>query len=206
LFVLEINQLAEVGMRRLLLVFLFTVLAVEAISRESFSEQTAVHENGVNNGIGAGGTIYSTWGFIYRRHFANHWGFSTNLGGWFSDHQGHIGNGLGLLYSIAHHAMDWSAMPNASIRVFLSAHLGTIYTLSRDYHYSKVNGKESSIEYKRHYWDMGLGAGPGVEFFFNKYFSLHAELPWMTFIRIEDKSFKFLNSRPNFGGGFVYYF
>lgn len=176
-------------MRRFLLIGLVAVFSTSLVS-ETESLARPREQNGVTNGLGAGGTVYDTWGFMYRRHFENNFGVSTSLGGWIDQDYGHIGNELGLLYTLAHHSFQWSALPNASIRVHLVAYLANIYRRF----------------FKKNNWDIGLGAGPGLEFFFNKHFSLHLELPWMTFVRADGRGLSFRSSYPHIGGGLIYYF
>lgn len=160
-------------------------------------------ENGLALGLGAGGTVYNTWGFIYREHFNNKWGVSSSLGGYFNNNRGYIGNEIGLVYKIAHHPFSFTTMPHASIRVHLVAYLANIYHYN-DRKYDNTPENEPT-KINKHVWDIGLGGGPGVEFFFNRHFALHLELPWMTFIKI-DKGLSFLSSYPHFGGGVIYYF
>lgn len=156
------------------------------------------YENGETNGVGAGGTVFWTWGFMYRRHFANGFGFSTSLGGWFSQEQGHIGNELGLLYSFAHYKFSSTALPESSIRVYAVGYLANIYNRATYHNFDRWA--------KVHALDIGLGAGPGLEYFFNRHFAIHAELPWMTFVKVTNKGVSFRDSYPHFGGGFIYYF
>jgi hypothetical protein len=156
------------------------------------------HENGQGSGFGAGGVVFDTWGFMYRHHFANNFGVSTSLGGWFSNNRGYIGNEVGLLYSLAHHKFSWASMPSASIRIYLASYLAYIYRK----HASEWETKSTP----EHVWDIGLGVGPGAEFFFSKHFAVHLELPWMSFVKIANKDVSFLSSYPHFGGGVIYYF
>lgn len=169
----------------------------------AFSDSRANHrvgsENGIANGLGAGGSVFWTWGFLYRHHFEDRFGVSASLGGWFTESRGHLGNSLGLLYSVAHHQFFWKAMPNTSIRVYLVAYLSNIYHRNS---YDYDDDKESS----KNALHSGLGAGPGIEFFFNQYFSIHMELPWMTFMRFTKNGARFRDSHPHFGMGLLYYF
>lgn len=120
----------------------FVLCCLVLLSASMFADVDTNRSNGVNNGLGAGGTVYKTWGFMYRHHFLSSYEF--------------------------HGPSD-----------------------------SKVS---------KNVWESGLGAGPGLEFFFNRYFSLHLELPWMTFVNIDSKGLAFLNSYPHIGGGLIYYF
>lgn len=160
----------------------------------------ATFENGETNGLGAGGTVFNTWGFLYRRHFANGLGFSTSLGGWLNRDGGYVGSELGLLYTVAHHKFSKSPLPNSSIRVYLVGYLANIISHGHDY-----SAPITSTAVKTTL-STGLGAGPGVEFFFNNHFGCHLELPWMTFLAISNKTVTFDHSYPNIGGGVVYYF
>lgn len=178
-----------------ILMLCFLMISASTLTAETKS----AHINGINNGLGAGGTVYKTWGFMYRHHFANNLGFSTSLGGWLDRHWGHLGNELGVLYTLAHHEFDWSGLPNSSIRVYLAGYLANIYR--NNYH--NYDGKNRA---GRHSWEIGLGAGPGLEFFFNRYFGVHLELPWMTFVNVDKDGLSFLSSYPHIGGGLIYYF
>ena len=179
---------------RIIALMLFVLLSTQMMAVSTISEA-----NGETNGLGAGGTIYYTWGFMYRHHFANGLGLTTSIGGWVDRDDGYIGKEIGGLYTLAHHELNWSWLMNSSIRVYLAGYLANIYRKGQDYSYkSEVKGKVQ--------WDIGLGAGPGLEFFFNRYFALHAELPWMTFVRATKNEVAFHNSYPHFGGGLIYYF
>lgn len=164
------------------------------ITSSVFAESSRRIENGVDHGLGAGGSVFWTWGFLYRHHYEDRFGFSASLGGWFDTHGGHLGNSLGLLYTLAHHQSFWRAAPSLSIRVYLVAYLSNIY-FRRHYHDDSPNSLHT-----------GLGFGPGLEIFLNRHFGLHLELPWMTFTTLNDKGLRFRDSHPHFGGGLIYYF
>lgn len=66
---------------------------------------------------------------------------------------------------------------------------------------------KNELHGRRNGENNGIGAGgPGVDFFFNRHFTLHVELPWMTLFKVADGKTTFSDSHPHFGGGFVYYF
>ncbi len=183
-------------MKNIFAAFLILGFCTASVGKEASPSSL---DNGIQHGLGAGGSVFYTWGFIYRHHFDNGLGFSGSLGGWFNQYQGHLGNSLGLLYTLAHHKFTFNALPNASIRVYLAAYLANIYR-QNDY---KLSDDHSSMDRSL---STGLGAGPGVEFFFNSNFSLHTELPWMTFITMKRGGWAFRDSSPNFGAGVIYYF
>jgi hypothetical protein len=178
-------------MQRFLIAALMLTCSVAAISE--YADHDRHHHpyhktNGEANGLGAGGTVIDTWGIIYRHHFHSGFGFTTSLGGWFERDKGWVGNELGLLYSIINHHFAWQSMPYASIRGYIVAYLGDIF------------------RYKPAKYDIGIGAGPGAEFFFNRHISVHLELPWMIFGRVENNKLGFRDSHPHLGGGIIYYF
>ncbi|HXW54075.1 MAG TPA: hypothetical protein VEL47_08230 [Myxococcota bacterium] len=177
----------------------FSFLAPLSAEPQGHTEgQHHTHENGLANGIGAGGSVYWTWGFMYRRHFHHNFGFSANLGAWFDNSHGHVGTSLGLLYSLAHYKFARSSLPDSSIRVYLAGFLSPIYDRN-----SSIYLKDSQRVNSFHF---GFGAGPGVEYFFNRHFALHVEIPWMTFFRLANNTVSFRDSYPHVGGGFIYYF
>jgi hypothetical protein len=92
-------------------------------------------------------------------------------------------------------------MPDASLRIYLAGYLANIYRK-----YTAWEGPKNKTSDGVHSWEIGLGAGPGAEFFFNRHFGIHLELPWMTFAQIANKELSFLKSYPHIGGGVVYYF
>ncbi len=57
------------------LLFLFCTTATAGANLSS-------KPNGQTNGLGAGGSVFYTWGFMYRHHFANNFGVTTSIGGW----------------------------------------------------------------------------------------------------------------------------
>lgn len=190
-------------MKTLKLIGCILILAISwQIQSEPNDPFFTKHQNGVSHGLGAGGTVFWSWGFLYRQHFANNFGFATSFGGWFDSNDGYLGNELGILYTLAHHHFNGSALPNSSLRVYGIAYLANIYRLEDQF----VPNEKPKGFIKKNIWDVGLGVGPGLEFFFNRNFALHAELPWMTFVRFMDKSASFKSSYPHFGGGFTYYF
>jgi len=154
--------------------------------------------NGQSHGIGAGGSVFWTWGFMYRQYFANNFGVTSSLGGWFDSRSGHIGNSLGLLYTLGHHVIAGQTLPNGSIRIYLVGYLANIF-FRNDYFENPPYRVQNA-------WHIGLGAGPGLEFFFNQHFAVHAEVPWMTTYQIANKKGSFHGSHPHVGAGFIYYF
>lgn len=153
--------------------------------------------NGISNGIGIGGTVFNTWGLNYRRHFNNKWGMTVNLGGWISDSYGKLGTAVGGSYTFMHHAFKNKTFPNSSIRVYGVAYVSGIYG------HGWLKPGEATAQ---HYFDFGFGIGPGAEYYFNKHFAVHLELPWMTFFRFAKNFSSFQSSHPHFGGGVSYYF
>jgi hypothetical protein len=175
--------------------FFFFALLLTLSTQAPATNPSPNSSNGQSHGIGAGGTVFYTWGFLYRQHFANNFGFTASLGAWIDRNGGHLGNALGLLYTLANHSFTGASLPHSSIRVYLVGYLGNV--LHRDRYF---------IGYGRsNAWHPSIGAGPGIEFFFNRHFALHAELPWMTTFRVSD-GFSFYNSHPHIGAGFIYYF
>jgi hypothetical protein len=189
-------------MKQFLAVFLVFIASLSAMG-ENYPEheRKPVPSNGENNGIGVGGTVWLTQGFVYRHHFHNGLGFSTSIGGFANSYGGYIGNALGLLYPLGHYHPSWSWLE--SIRVYAVGYLANIYNKNNrlGHDYSSTNTYRAASGF-----DIGLGVGPGVEFFFNRHFSFHAEVPWMVFGRIANKSFSFRDTDPHPGIGLVYYF
>lgn len=177
-------------MKRFIVLLLTCLISISSVAEIPGAIDDRARINGQSSGIGAGGTVFHTWGFMYRRHFANNFGFSGSLGGWFTREGGHVGNELGLLYTFAHHKFSLKSLPESSVRVYLAGYFANIYR--RD-----LLG--NSLE-------TGIGAGPGLEFFFNRNFALHLELPWMTFFKLANNDFSLRDSHPHVGGGFIYYF
>jgi len=171
------------------------LVALFIASTFAFSLPARIHEstNGIAHGIGIGGVVFNTWGFNYRRYFDKTWGMTVNLGGWVSNNNGRVGLAAGATYTLAHHAFSASKLPNSSIRIYGVGYVSGIY------------GQQGIPGNKSHFFDLGLGIGPGAEYFFNRHFSIHAELPWMTFFRLGTNS-GFASSHPHFGGGVSYYF
>lgn len=183
-------------MRSIFVVFFVLVLSLGGKAQTTSSPpSTDGSQNGQTHGLGAGGTVFNTWGFMYRHHFANRFGFSTSIGGWLTTGYGYVGNELGMPITLSHRHYGWSALPEASIRIYLIPYLANIYRRNSWERDRTTNSLE-----------IGLGAGPGAEFFFSKHFGIHAELPWMTFMRLANRKFAFHNSYPHFGGGLIYYF
>lgn len=181
-------------MKHVAILLFFAVLIT--ISTNAQAKISTINlSNGQSHGIGAGGTVFYTWGFLYRQHFSNNFGFSASLGTWFDRSGGHIGNALGLLYTIAHHNLSGASLPEASIRIYLVGYFANVYHRHR-----YLSGSSQA-----HAWHTSLGVGPGIEFFFNRHFALHVELPWMTTFQITDR-FSFHKSHPHIGAGFIYYF
>ncbi len=188
-------------MRISLALFLFVL----GFSNTAFLEPSKVdpNKNGESHGIGVGGTVYETWGFAYRHHFASRFGITANLGGGFWNNSGHAGLAVGGMYSFAHHTFPNSGLPRSSIRIYLIAYGSGIYGLNSSHKYYR----EMSVSNYQHTATVGLGAGPAIEYYFTENFSLFFEIPWMTKVTITpSKGLAFLNSYPNFGGGFLYYF
>jgi hypothetical protein len=154
------------------------------------------------HGLGVGGTIFKTWGLNYRTYFDRHFGLSANLGGWITNSFGNLGTALGGSYTLAHHKFDDSkTFPHSSIRVYIIAYIAGIYN-----HNFPPRTDSDVKAFSKHYFDLGFGIGPGAEFFFNRHFAIHAELPWMTFFRFSKNYNAFESSHPHFGGGVTYYF
>lgn len=167
----------------------------------SFGSKAEIHwsTNGIANSMGIGGTVFKTWGLNYRRYFNDHWGLTGNVGGWFNYGYGNLGVSVGGIYTLMHHSFNHSkALPHSSIRINAVAYVAGIY----GHGWSGTSADNKS----RHYFDLGLGVGPGAEFFFNRHFAVHAELPWMTFFRFTKEVSRFDSSHPHFGGGVNYYF
>jgi len=172
------------------LVFLFA-LGTNAVERSS--------TNGQANGIGLGGTVFNTWGLNYRRYFDPYWGITANFGGWVSNSIGRVGTAIGGTYTFAHYSWEKSKKwHNSSIRIYAVGYISGIYG----------HGWMSGIQpgTPEHYFDLGFGVGPGAEFFFNRHFAAHLELPWMTFFRFSKINSGFESSHPHIGGGLTYYF
>lgn len=159
-------------------------------------------KNGVDQGIGVGGTVFDTWGFTYRHHFLSGFGIVGNIGGWLTSRQGHVGLALGPTYTVAHHTFPTSALPQSSIRIYFEAYGSFIVRHSNNIESHRNIDVDRSI----YSLSIGLGAGPGAEYFFTRNFSLHLELPWMTILRVEPKGLVFEGSYPHIGGGLTYYF
>ncbi len=163
------------------------------------------HKNGLTLGIGAGGTVFETWGFTLRRHFSSRWGISASMGGWFMNNHGHAGLAVGPMFTLAHHAFPKSSLSRSSLRIYLVGYAAGFYFL--DTRYDHIERDKTTIRRLEHSAGFGLGAGPGIEYFFTDNFAIHLELPWMTRFRIKPVTgFEFHNSYPNIGGGFTYYF
>lgn len=156
--------------------------------------------NGESYGIGIGGTVYKTWGFNYRHYFPSNLGVTANIGGWLTRSSGHLGIASGVLYTFAHHYFRDSELSSSSLRVYGIGYLAGIFR--KDY----IDYKDNTSGQKALMFDLGFGVGPGAEFFFTKKFSIHLELPWMTFFTFAPGSFHFKNSYPHIGGGISYYF
>lgn len=152
--------------------------------------------NGQAHGIGIGGTVFNTWGFNYRRYLDAHWGVTANLGGWIASSYGQLGTAVGASYTFAHHSFEHSSLPHSSIRIYGVGYVSGIYK-----HSWQGSGSGGSTEF-----DVGFGAGPGAEFFFNPHFAVNLELPWMTFFRLSKMNSGFESSHPHVGGGVTYYF
>lgn len=189
-------------MRAIFLSLIF-LLATDVVAADP-TPKTSHIANGNYNGIGAGGSVFDTWGFIYRRHFANDFAFTSSIGGWYNSWNRYIGLSLGGLYTVKHHEFDWSWLPNSSIRIYLGAYLSNVIRNDSEYKYEVLPG--SSTESRVLRWDIGFGAGPGIEFFFNRYFAFHMDLPFMAVLRQSKNQIYLREARLNFGGGFVYYF
>ncbi len=160
-------------------------------------------KNGESHGIGIGGTVYETWGFSYRHHFSNRFGISTNLGGGFWNDSGHAGLAIGGMYTFAHHNFPNSGLPRSSIRIYAVAYAAGVYHLNSTHRFVK----DMMVDNSTHSAMLGLGIGPGAEYFFTENFSIHLEIPWMTKVSIKPKKgLAFENSYPNFGGGWTYFF
>lgn len=167
----------------------------------AWSNHAAVHSstNGQANGIGLGGTVFNTWGLNYRRYFNDHWGITANLGGWVTNSVGRVGTAIGGTYTFAHYTFENSKkFHNSSLRVYAVGYISGIYG-----HGWLTAG---TVGIPMHYFDLGFGIGPGAEFFFNRHFAVHAELPWMTFFRFSKERKGFESSHPHIGGGVSYYF
>ncbi|MCA9508457.1 MAG: hypothetical protein KC505_08555 [Myxococcales bacterium] len=159
--------------------------------------------NGTGHSIGVGGAVFDTWGFTYRHHFNSDFGIVSNLGGWLGSYTGRIGLAIGPSYTFAHHVFPKSILPHSSIRIYALAYGAAIL-----YHEKKnANVGNLNIGSNSFSLGLGLGAGIGAEYFFNKNFSIHLELPWMTNMKIESQNgLVFDSSHPHFGGGINYYF
>ncbi len=170
----------------------------------SGAEPKTAH-NGIAHALGIGGTVFDTWGFTYRHHFANNFGIAASIGGSFRNSWGHAGTGIGLLYTLAHHRFSVQSLPNSSIRIYVALYTGITYEGNQKVSNVKV---DSFVTTTKHMIKVGMGPGPGVEYFFTKNLAVHIELPWMTTISIEPDpaGVFFASSFPNFGGGLSYYF
>lgn len=182
-------KLLGTNMLRIFMATVFSLLLTSQVHSELSEGQ-----NGVAHGIGIGGTVHRTWGFNYRQYFESNLGITVNFGGWLQEAYGHLGSALGMSYTFAHHQFTNSRLPESSIRVYGVAYLAGIYE------------NHGVNDERRHSFDLGLGAGPGAEFFFTKNFSIHLELPWMTFVTFSQSKTFFARSYPHFGGGISYYF
>jgi hypothetical protein len=193
-------------MRKMLVILVF-MLAMPALSQEV--EPYNAIKNGQSNGFGVGGG-HPWWGFLYRRNFGNDLGVSVSLGGHYWNYgygserkvgSGELDLGSNLLYTVAHHAIPINALPEFSIRVNILVAARMKYSAGERSHY------ENSVTTYKPYQalNLGLGFGPGMELFFDRHFALHLELPWMTYGKIENRSFRFDSSYPRIGGGFIYY-
>jgi hypothetical protein len=160
------------------------------------------YHNGESHGMGIGGTVFDTWGFSYRHYFPSKLGVVGNLGGWWTGETGHLGVALGASYTLAHHYFANSSLPSSSLRIFGIAYLAGIYHKGYSYEIRKSSPNEEIINY----FNLGLGVGPGAEFFFTENFALHLELPWMTFFSFSKLKSTLKSSHPHFGGGVTYYF
>jgi|GEM_PF-2401458 len=187
-------------MKQVLIAFVvmgfFTTLFAEQPKPADHEKSAAI--NGEANGFGVGGSVYWTWGFMYRRYFANGLGFSANAGGWFDRSHGHLGAAVNLLYSPFHYRFTSSSLPDSSIRVYLAGSLAPIYDRN-----ASIYRRERETQDSFHF---GFGAGPGLEYFFNRHFAIHGEVQWMTFFRTTTTTMEFRDSYPHVGGGFIYYF
>lgn len=161
------------------------------------------YDNGISHGLGVGGTVFRNGGFTYRHHFQSNYGIAGSIGGWFSEYGAKAGSGVGLLYTLAHHQFPQSSLPNSSIRIYLAFYSGFIYEQNRQSEPKAAGYTETT----KHILNIGVGPGPGIEYFFTKNLALHFELPWMTFFKIQANpaSFSFSSSYPHAGGGFTYY-
>ena len=162
-------------------------------------------KNGIAHGMGIGGSVYRTWGFSYRRYFVNDIGLSTSLGGWLTGTYGHVGNSIGISYSVAHHSFSWPFLPKSSVRVYLIGYLANIFGREEDLMLPGQPNGSGAISFTNSY-SLGIGVGPGAEFFFSPNFGVHLELPWMTFFKTNKKKLAFRDSYPHIGGGLSYYF
>jgi len=165
------------------------------------------YENGTTHSLGFTGAMYKTSGFNYRQHFSNNFGMNVALGGWFRRTGGYLANTLGLSYTLAHHKFRKSSLPNSSVRIYLLGKLANIHNFNDSYDYSfEPPGRRRKDKKLRYAVNLGLGVGPGAEFFLNKHFAAFLEVPWMTFVEIKKGSTQFLRSYPHVGAGLSYYF
>lgn len=154
-----------------------------------------------SNGIGLGGTIWDTWGIVYRKNFENNLSIGATLGGGLNYSYGYLGTSFGLFYKIAEHNFNFAALPDASIRFNILNYFSCVY------HYNNDGERFNSydLELNRHTFKPGVGPGFGIEFNPIKFLSLHLESAWNTKLNISNKT-RFDSSRPEVGGGFIFYF
>lgn len=177
------------------------LLFFSAANAEDFNLKA---HNGESPALGIGGTVFETWGFLYRQYFPSNFGIAGTIGGWMNEFSGKIGLAFGTSYTFAHHYFPNSYLASSSVRVYGIAYLGSIFGREINYKWDKAADK--SREERHRAFDIGLGLGPGAEFFFNEHFAVHLELPWMTFVRFKDNGAFFRSSHPHIGGGISYYF
>lgn len=182
----------------------FILFAVSILnSAQALEERSERHINVESHGFGMGGSIFETWGFVYRHYLPSNIGIVANLGGWLTENYGHLGLATGVSYTLAHHFFPNSGLPSSSLRVYGIAYLAGIFRQS-NWGISSGDGKYEST--KRLSFDLGLGVGPGAEYYFTRNFAINLELPWMTFFKFAKKSASFKSSYPHIGGGISYYF
>lgn len=183
----------------------FFIIGFLLFLRAGYTEEATLEaHNGEGPAIGIGGTVYGTWGFLYRQYFPSQFGIAGSLGGWMDEYSGKLGTAVGSSYTFAHHYFPNSFLASSSVRIYAIGYLAGIFKRERDYKWDKATNQGNEKKYFA--FDLGLGVGPGAEFFFTPHFAVHLELPWMTFVTFKHSDAWFRSSHPHVGGGLSYYF
>lgn len=159
----------------------------------SFNAATSNNEP-PRHGIGFGGSVFDTQGFIYRYN-TNNIGLSSSFITIITKYQQRISGSLGASYSLNQLHFPKSKLPNSSLNIYLIGYIAPVYS---DTSYT-IPSKKSIL--------FGLGIGPGIEYKFMPSIGVFFEVPWMTFIRhtIINGQITLDHSYPHMGGGLVYY-